>query len=101
MPGFNGMGPNNDGPGTGRGLGTCGGGNDSNNMIYGRGRGGAGCGRGMGKRNWRGSSGNFSPSGDLNISNNNTPESLKSQKDFLTLRLQEIEKKLSQCTTEK
>ena len=48
MPGFNGTGPQGQGPMTGRGLGPCGGG-----MGYGRGF-GRGYGRGAGYGRWSG-----------------------------------------------
>lgn len=105
MPGFNGMGPNNDGPNTGRGLGICGDAADENKALWGRGQGGAGSGcgrgRGMGKRKWRGSSGNFFPSVNTKFNDDCTSESLKSQKEFLTARLKVVEEQLMKCSDNK
>ena len=81
MPGFDGTGPWGMGPGTGWGLGPCGRG-----FAFRRGfrRGfGPGFGRGFGWRWW----GNYSLQDEL--------EFLKSQKEFLEQRINELENEIS------
>ncbi len=84
MPGFDGTGPWGMGPGTGWGLGPCGGG-----FAFRRGFGrrfwGPGFGRGWGWRWWWM---NYSPEDELNF--------LKQQRDFIDQRIKEIEDELAQ-----
>ena len=85
MPGFDGTGPWGMGPGTGWGLGPCGGGY-AYRRGFGRGfrRGfGPGFGRGFGWRWWA----NYSLQDEL--------EFLRSQKEFLEQRINELENELS------
>ena len=82
MPGFDGTGPWGMGPGTGWGVGPCGGGFA---FRRGFGRGWFGRGRGFG---WRWMARNYSPQNEL--------EMLKQQRDFLNERIQELESQISQ-----
>jgi len=81
MPRYNGRGPLGQGPGTGRGLGPCGGG-----MAYGRG----GAGRGLGWRRFWGNRFGFNPTEE------EESEILSEEAGFLENELKAIKSRLGQ-----
>lgn len=87
MPGFNGMGPVNNGPMTGRGFGKCSTENLEGNLGFGMGR--------RMKNGRRGASGNFNLSAGINNSPDTTLKNLKSQRDFLEKRINDLEKEIN------
>ena len=99
MPGGNGMGPENRGPMTGRGLGNCSGNNTQSPMPYGRGMGYArGAGRGFGRGGGRGYGGGYNRGWGYRYPVVITPEeqarNLENEKNLLELRLKEVQAEL-------
>jgi len=87
MPGFNRTGPRGQGPGTGRGLGPCGGG-----MAYGPRGGGRGLGMGTGRA---------AAYPNYNISPEEEEEDLSREKGFLEKQLEDIKSRLSRLKGQK
>ncbi|HBD95284.1 MAG: hypothetical protein A2015_16170 [Spirochaetes bacterium GWF1_31_7] len=84
MAGLNGQGPQNGGAGTGRKMGLC-----YSPKTFGRGGMGKGiCGR------WA-SGETLSSSAENQNQKDNTPDFLKSQRDFFAARLKEVEDRLA------
>jgi len=101
MPGGNGMGPENRGPMTGRGLGNCSGNNPPGPMARGRGFGmgyARGAGRGFGRGGGRGYGGGFNGGWGYRYPVVITPEeqarNLENEKNLLELRLKEVQAEL-------
>ena len=96
MPGGNGMGPENRGPMTGRGLGICSG-NNSPGRGFGMGY-ARGAGRGFGRGGGRGYGGGYNRGWGYQYPVVITPEeqarNLENEKNLLELRLEEVQAEL-------